>query len=77
MNKNTLILEIGSIVTAKKDQFNDDFNNSQFLTKNKNYTIIQNPQYYHYPIVITDDQGMTHSCPTSYFKDSYIPATKK
>jgi hypothetical protein len=65
--KNDRILPIGSSVIAKKDQFMEG-NNEQFLTKDKIYTIIQNPHYYKYPIVITDDQGIPHSCPTKYFK---------
>ena len=66
--KNKKILEIGAIVVAKTNRSMEIGDRNQFLTKDKEYKIIDNPEYYDNPIVILDDEGYNHACPTSWFK---------
>lgn len=72
--KNKNVLPIGAVVIAKKNMFMkksisiSPHGPDQFLTKNKEYKIVAEPRTYDNPIEIIDDDGITHCCPTSYFK---------
>lgn len=65
MNREQKILQIGQKIKAKKNFYGE--NNKLEITKNKWYEIVKEPEYYNFPIVVLDDDGIEHHLATSIF----------